>query len=330
MKRFFAAVTLLAMGVVAMAQNYPSDWVRFTSDGYFHDIESSSNKQEAIDQARTNLARQIQVKVNEVSQRETRSVNGRSTVLYGSVKTMSTDLDMSLTETKSYYNEAQGKHYVIVYINKSAACTYYENEVKMLISNTDNSIRIADNYVNTGFKSKAKSELQTALRLFDGAAKPFFWLNVFGFDESRIIQYLNSVNSNEQRIKQMLADLEYGTTYCVVCSADLFGKRYVKLQNEVKGELSTSGCNFVNDASSADYVIRIESSARKYNEFNGAFFTYIDAAVSIEKNATHQRIFEDEITVKGSHTISYDEAARDGYKKIVKELTKILKENIKQ
>lgn len=51
--------------------------------------------------------------------------------------------------------------------------------------------------------------------------------------------------------------------------------------------------------------------------------------VSIEKNATSQRIFEDEISIKGSHTLSYNEAARDGYKRIAKEVAKMLKENIK-
>ena len=137
-------------------------------------------------------------------------------------------------------------------------------------------------------------------------------------------------STREQTVKKLLSELEYGTTYCVVCTTDLFGQRYVKLANEVKGELSAQGCNFVDDASSADFVIRITASARKYNESYGAYFTYVDAAVSIDKNATGQRIFEDEVSVKGSHTLSYDEAARDGFKKISKEISKMLKQNIKQ
>ena len=321
---------LFVAAVAAMAQQYPSEWVRYTSDGYFHDIESSVNKQEALDQARTNLARQIQVRVAEVSQMEKNSENGRSSVSYSSIKTLSTNVDMNLSETKSYYDASQGKHYVIVFIDKAAACTYYENEVKMLINNTGNVITIADNYIGTGFKSKAKTELENALRLFDKAGNAFLWLNVFGLDDYKIQQYLNSVHGNEQSIKQKIADLEYGTTYCVICEADMFGKRYVKLANEVKGELSAQGCNFVNDAANADIVINISASARKYNQFQGAYFTYVDAVVSIDKTATGQRIFEDEVSIKGAHTLSYDEAARDGYKQITKEITKILKENIKQ
>jgi hypothetical protein len=317
------------LGAVVSAQCYPSEWTRYTSGAYFHDIESAATKQAALELARTNLARQVQVRVSEVSQMDKDVVNGRSTILYSSSTTFSTDVDMDLAENKSHYDNTQGQYYVLVYIDKAAACTYYENEVKMLVSNVDNALTIADNYVSSGFKQKAKTELQKALKLFDSAGKPFFWFNVFGLDRQRIQGYLSQVHSREQTVKQRLADLEYGTTYCVVCSADLFGKRYVKLANEVKGELSAQGCNFVDDVASADIVIRIDASARKYNEFQGAYFTYIGAAVSVDKTATGQRILEDEVSVKGAHTLGYDEAARDGYKKITKEITKLIKDNIK-
>lgn len=329
MKRLAFLMLLAFVWHFVLAQNYPSEWMRYTSDAYFHDIESAPTKQGALDLARKNLARQIQVKVEEVSRMDKQAVNGRSSILYRSSASFSTNIDMSLAETKSYYNENLGKHYALVYIDKATTCTYYENQVKMLVSKSDNALTIADNYINSGFKQKAKAELQKSLSLFDDVAKDFFWLNVFGLDEYRIQNYLNQVNDREQTIKQRLADLEYGTTYCVVGSADLFGKRYVKLVNEVKGELASSGCNFVDTPSEADVVINIQASARKYNEFHGAYFTYVDAVVSIDKNATGQRIFEDEVSVKGAHTLSYDEAARDGYKQVKKEIVKMLKENIK-
>lgn len=329
MKRHFAMALLLLWGAVAHAQNYPSEWKKYTSDGYFHDIESGANKQSTLNMARTNLARQIQMHVKEKNQMDKQAVNGRSSILYHSSTTFSTDVDMNLAETKTHYDADQGKYYVLLYIDKASSAVYYENEVKMLINKVDNAVTITDNYVSTGFKQKAKAELQKAIGLFDDADKYFFWLNVFGLDEYRIQHYLKEVNGWEQSVKQKLAELEYGTTYCIVCDADLFGKRYVKLANEVKGNLSASGCNFVDVPANADYVIRIKASARKYNEFQEAYFTYIDAAVTIDKNATGQRIFEDEVQEKGAHTLSYDEAARDGYKQITKEITKLLKDIIK-
>lgn len=329
MKRLFALSLLLVTGAVALAQGYPQEWRRYMSDAFYHDVESAQAKQAAVDRARTNLARQVQVRVSEVSRMDKQSVNGRSSITYNSAQSLSTDVDMDLAESRVHYNEAEERYYAIVFIDKAAACTYYENEVQMLISNLDNSIAVAAGYQESGFKQKAKAELEKALPLFDRVGKPFFWLNVFGFDETRLHAYLDKVHVREQTVRQQLVDLEYGTTYCVVCVADLFGKRYVKLANELKGELAKAGCNFVDDPSAADIIIRVNASARKYNEFQSAYFTYVDAAVSVDKTATGQRIFEDETSVKGSHTLSYDEAARDGYKQISKEITKLLKENIK-
>ncbi len=329
MKRLFASVLLLCAVLVTDAQNYPPEWRRFMTDDFYSDVDSAATKQDALDLALSNLARQIQVRVKEVSQMDKTAVNGKSSVLYSSSKNISTDVDMGLVESRSYYDDSQAKYYVIVYLDKEAACTYYENEVKMLLTNAGSAISTADNYIKTGFKSKARDELQGALRLFDGVGKPFFWLNVFGFTEYRLQNYLASVREKEQIVKQGLADLEYGTTYCIVCDAALFDTKYSKLEKEIKGDLSSSGCSFVDDPQIADYVISITASARRYNSFQGAFFAYVDATVAIDKNATGQRIYEDEISAKGSHTLSYDEAARDGYKTVTGEITKMLKENIK-
>lgn len=342
MKRIMTMALLLLAVVSLKAQNYPLEWVRYTSDGYFHDIESGRNSQnlseskfknDLLDLARANLSKQIQVRVEEVSSIDKNVVNGRSTILYSSERNFSTDVDMQLAEAKSLFDPATEKQYVIVYINKEEACNYYKNDIQMLISNVNNSLSIAENYIRTGFKAKAKTELQNVLPLFDGVAKSFFWLNVFGMPEYQLQQSLNQVHLLEQTVKAKLAELEHGTTYCVVCNADCFGKKYVKLQNELKGELSSTGCNFVDDPKSADYVIRVEASSREYNKMTNAggtaYFTYVDVSVAIDKNATGQRIFEDEISVKGSHTLSFEEAARDGYKRVSKEISDMLKENIK-
>ena len=341
MNRFVATLLLVVAGLVAQAQA-PSEWTRYTSDGYFHDIESGRNSQnlpesrfknDLLDLARSNLSKQVQVRVAEVSKMDKNVVDGRSSILYNSMRSVTTDVDMQLAETRTLFDPASEKLYVIAFINREEACNYYKNDIQMRISNLNNALSIADNYINTGFKAKAKDELQNALPQFDGAGKSFFWLNVFGLPEYQLNQLLDQVHRLEQTVKAKLAELEHGVTYCVVCNAKNFGKSYPKLQNELKGELSKMGCNFVDDPKSADYVIRVDAASREYNRMNtaggSAYFTYVDASIAIDKNATGQRIFEDEISVKGSHTLSFEEAGRDGYRKVSKEISNLLKENIK-
>lgn len=342
MKRILTTALLIVASLTALAQKCPNEWMCYTTDAYFHDVESGVNdknlseakfKSNLLDLARTNLSKQIQVRVEQVSQTDKNVVDGKTHIVYNSSNQVSTDVDMQLSESKSYLDPKTGEQYVIVYINKEDACKFYENEVKMAISKINNAITISDNYIASGFKAKAKTELKNTQPMFEEAEKDFFWLNVFGMEDFNIQKYLEQVNQLEQTVKLVISDLEYGVTYCVVCKADNFGKAYTKLENELKGELSKSGCNFVDDPKTADFVINVNASAREFNMLNNAggsaYFSYVDAAVSIDKVATNQRIFEDNVTVKGSHTLGYSEAGREGYKRISKEISKLLKDNIK-
>ena len=342
MKRILAIIILSLSAFSLDAQDYPLEWRQYTSDGYFHDIESGINEKklpeerfrnDLLDMARTNLAKKIEVKVEEVNQMSKDVVNGNANIYYSSQRNLSTNLDMRFTQSESHIDMVTGQQYVIVYINKAEACQYYAKEMNVLLSRIDNQITLANNYIGTGFKSKAKEELQTAITMFDDADEIFFWLNLYGMPDYQIQQYLEQIHDKEQTVKSQLADLEYGTTYCIICTADNFGKPYPKLKNEIKGDLSASGCNFVDDPDMADYVIYIDASSREYNTsvFGNvtSYYSFVDATIAVDKVSTNQRILEDEISEKGSHTKSYNEAGRDGYKKVMKAISKILKENIK-
>lgn len=341
MNRIITLAFLLLVGLFAKAQSYPLEWSNYTGQGYFFAIESGNNneqKDEAkfrndlLDLARANLSKQIQVKVEEVSQMDKTAIDGTSHIQYASSRRFTTDLNLRLAKTECHTDIVTGKVFAIAYINKREASQYYENELQMLLSKVDNASQIAENYVQQGFKLKAKNELQQALAELESTEEILFWFNVFGMSEQQFQQKIGQVHQAEQSLKTKIAELEHSTTYCIICTADNFGQPYPKLENEVKGKLSTLGCNFTEDPTNADYVIRIVASAREYNKANiagsEAYFTYVDAEISIENNITGQRIFEDEISIKGSHTLGFEEAARDGYRNVSKEIGRVLKENL--
>ena len=137
----------------------------------------------------------------------------------------------------------------------------------------------------------------------------------------------------EQALTRKLSELQHGINIYVQCSADMFGVQYQQLSGDVKETLSSIGCNFCNDSYSADWIVVIRSAAEEYNHVNiggnSAYFSYVHANVSITKTATGQKIYEGEISEKGSHTHNYNQAARDGYKRISKQISEILLKNIK-
>ncbi len=343
MKKSLCILLFMAWTFCVVAQQYPPEWVQYTHSGYMCDIQSDINtrnlsetefKNFLLDIARTNLAKQVSISVNDKATLITRAVDGHTSTVYNSSTTFSTDVDMSLVETRTRYDDSSKQGYAIAFINKSEACRYYRGELQTIINAIENSITIANNYVGLGFNERARNTLVEAERLFGRVDNPIFWLNIFNMPDYELQQFLTQINRLEQTIKQKIAELQHATTIYLSCSADIFGQNHPMFQNELKGIVSAEGCNFTDDRPSADFVINVRVVSREGNSatFNGmtSYFAYIDAVISIDKRVTGQRIYENEISVKGGHTRDYTEAARAGYRDLKKQLGSIIIKNIKQ
>lgn len=342
MKQILIILSLLWITLGISAQQYPPEWVKFTYGEYLYDIQSDSNdrnqsetdfKNYLLNIARTNLAKQIQIRVKDIAELNKTSVNGKTNITYSAKTSFATDVNMKLVETKSVYYHINKMGYAIAYINREKACNYYKNELTLVYNKINNSITLTENYISAGFKDKAKKELEASLRHFSSVDEPLLMMSVFGASQQELTDWQERINMAEQKIKRMIADMKHGTVICLNCNADIFGKSYPKLQNELKGILASRGCSFTNNPDDADWVITVTCSAREYSNVNAgkasSYFSYVDAAIVIDKVVTSQRIFEDEISVKGGHTFGYEEAAKDAYKEIKQKLGNIIQENVK-
>lgn len=323
-------------------QNYPSAWKQYTGDGYMSAIQYDKNlygKSEAdfmnciTDAARVGLAKQIQIKISDHAVLNKISVNGRSATTYSSSTEFSTELNIKSVEIKSYYNQLTKEGHAIAYINKSRAISTYIKEIRIIFNRINSAIAVSDTYISTGFKTKARAELNNIKGEFSKLDEPFFWLGIFDCPDYELDDLLAERMLLEQSLTRKLSALQHGINICVKCTADLFGTPYQQLAGDVKETLSNIGCSFCDDPKDADWVITVRSAAEEYNCMkiggSSAYFSYIHANLSVFKTATGQKIYEGEITEKGSHTHNYNQAARDGYKKIARQISEILRQNIK-
>lgn len=330
-------------GLGASAQLCPAEWVQYTFGGYLYDIQSDHNtrglsetafKNDLLSAAHANLAKKVQLQVKEFATLDKESVDGRSHIAYSSSTSFSTDVDLKLVGSHTLYDAATGQGFAIAFIDRDAACTYYKNEVAQVLSRVDNALSTANNYVASGFKSRAAEELSAVLPEFDKIESPLVWLNFFGLQQWELSEIMSRCNSRQQAVKQMLADLKHGTYICLRCTADLFGRPYLTLQNEIKGAVSADGCSFTDDPQEADWVIDVSVTVRESNiaVFGGmtSYFAYADAVIVVDKQATGQRIYEDEVSVKGAHTRNYTEAARVAYRDLGKRLSETVNRTLKQ
>ncbi len=309
---------------------YPDEWKNFTSHNFIYDIQSERKNADRSDTelvntllevARTNIAKQIQIKVEGNS-----SVKGKTTY--------ATDIDVNLVLTKSHFNPHSNKMYVMAYINKEDAVRFYKRQIDVVFSAVEKHIAIADDYIETGFIAKAEEEIAKTDNEFKKLEKPIFFLTVFDCPEYELQSVLQRHNELEQTTKRKITDMKYGTDIYVQCAADMFGQNYMNLSKELKAALSnTMECNFVDDKSAADWAITVNANSREYNKVDygstSSYFSYVDAEITLEKVMTAQRVYEDMITEKGAHTRDFKEAARDAYKKITPKIINLVTENIK-
>lgn len=325
------------------AQECPPEWVKYTYGDYLYDIQIDNNnrrlpetdfKNYLLNSARVSLSKQIKMNVHDAAEINKTAIDGRTSITYSSNTKFLTDLNMKLVETKCMYSPSTGVGYAIAYIDKDAAKKYYTNDLNLIYNKISNTIELANGYIEGGYKKKAELELNKSLQLFNLIDEPLFWLNIFGANISEINDWQRSFNRSEQNVKRQLADLKHATVIYLSCNAELFEKSYPTFQNELKGKLAAKGCSFSDSPFNADWVIIINCSAREHSNVkvgnSNAYFTYIDAAITIDKTISSQRIYEDEVSVKGSHTFGYQEAAKVGYKDISRELSEIINKTIDQ
>lgn len=337
MKRI-VSLFFVTLVFIATAQDYPAEWRKYVGGRYLSDIQQGYNdrgmteeayKNYLADIARGNLARQLEIKVNDFATTSRHSVNGDVSINYESQLEISTQIKLKHVKTQMTYNTYTREGFAIAYIDKSAAARAYKNDIELIISDVEKSLANARNYKNNGLKTQAKGELNEALPTLQQTNDLFFALTFF--DESTNYRYLlNKCSNLEQSIKKLLTELDHAIVICVQCKADKYGVAYKNLGNEVKGVLSARGCSFTTDSTKADYVIKINATARKHahSTFGNTttYFAYVDASISIT-NKKSQRIYEDVISVKGG-SINYELAANDAYKKVSKQIGGAVSENI--
>lgn len=340
-QKFVIAILLAGELGNVFAQEYPPEWTQYTCGGYLFDIQNDSNsknqseamfKNQLLDIARANLAKQIELKIQDYAQMKATVVDGHSHVLYNTETKFNTKANLRFVETQTFYNANKKEGAVIAYISRERIRNFYANELLLLNNKIENAVTTAESYISEGFKNQAVSELKAVLPYFAAMEEPLGWMNIFGSAQSELNQWQNMLNNNAQKIKKLLAEQQYGTRIYLECTADLFGSPYPLLEKELKGLLSEIGCSFIQDATSADWAISVYCSAREANHViignMHAYFSYVDAVITMDRAISSQRVMEDAVSEKGGDTRGYQAAAAAAYKQIKEILAQRLKQNI--
>lgn len=294
------------------------------------------------DAARTEAASTIRVHVqntttNQALSQTLRTMEGtfrQSAREFTSTTTTSVDMQIPGLQVESWQNPSTGTIAAFAYVKKATLIRQLEKSITVGLTKIETSLDQVDQLVANGQKMQARDLTAKTLLQFaevDEAQKTLVAVDENADEESLQLQETRTLQS---RLTGLIAQLKHGINIYFECTADLFGKNYTALKAEIQGELSKLGCTFVNSANESDWAIYVTAPAREYRktdyESNSSYFSYVDANIIVDKTTTGQRIFEDQISEKGGHTMNYEQAARDAYKQISPKISAIIKQQIMQ
>ena len=120
----------------------------------------------------------------------------------------------------------------------------------------------------------------------------------------------------------------------LMCNALTTTYTYTQLRGDIAGCLSEAGYTMVYNSEKADWSIQIFGVTGKKQETTlGAktwYFTEVTAPLCIDLGAFKQRIYENNLTLKGSYNTDYDDAALDAYRRLTPKICETILQQIAQ
>lgn len=244
------------------------------------------------------------------------------------------DLKIPGVQIESWQNPQNGRIAAFAYVKKSTLIRQLEKIITVGITKAETSLDQIDQLIQTGQKMQARDLAKKILPQFEEINQAQELLASVDENADEESLQLQETRTLQQRLTGIIAQLKNGINIYLRCQATIFGSNYSNLSNEIKGELSKLGCNFVNTEAQSDWTIYITSEARKYNaaDYGGnmQYFCYVDVKITIKKIATGQSIYENQMSEKGGHSLGYDNAARVAYQELSPKISDIIKQQIQQ
>ena len=246
-----------------------------------------------------------------------------------------TSVDVQIPGLKTdVYQTPSGIIAAFAWVKKSTLVRQLEKQITVCLTKIETSLDQVDLLVANGQKMQARQIAEETVPQFAEVDEFQKLLAAVDSDADEESLQLLETRKLQKRLIAYLAQLKNGINIYLVCNAYLFGTDYMPLKGEIQGELSKLGCTFVGSASQSDWAIYVTSTAREYNtvEYGGnkTYYVYVDVKVVIEKTSTKQRIYENQWSEKGGHTLSNEQAARAAYKEIAPKVSEIIKQQITQ
>lgn len=219
------------------------------------------------------------------------------------------------------------------FVEKKGLGRKLEKQLTSTLSKIELKLEDINENINNGKKEEARRQLLTIPALYDIIEET--QQNMLAIDETLTKEDLqmDEYHALRAQVNALNTSIGDGNAIYIRCNATIFGSPYASLRGAIEGGLSEDACYFVESEDSSDWSVAIDAYAEEYRQTTyGNVTTYatnVIATVSITKKVNDKIVYKDEVTAKGTHTINFKEAAKDGYRALSRDIIMILKQQIK-
>lgn len=306
--------------------------------GYQQHSESLDQATQRIqDQARANAVSSIQISVRQVveriSQNSVYTANGAvsaSTIdntnttatLVSSIK------DVPGLSTDLWVDASSNQIFAFSYIKKNDFQKKIEKRISVNITKVQMHIESVHEMIANGTKPQARDRIKECLAIIGDIENDQMILMAVDASLSEEDLSISETHKLAAECLGLQNQLAHGIFVKCDISAQIFDRQYSKLSQNIQKAMSDAGCSFVEESDEADFVVKIEATAREYNteQFGTAtaYFVYVDTDIYIFDSHKNRLIYSEQVSEKGSHTLNKVEAARDAYNKTEHTVSEII------
>ncbi len=254
----------------------------------------------------------------------TRELFSTSTTIHSSLK------DIPNLSVESWHNSKTDEVYAFAWVKKTDLVRTLKKQIISHVTRAEMAIEEAEGLLAEGEKNAARKSIAKAIEYLQQVLEQQKVVqSVDSNTEMEDIAFAES-NALKQRATALYQQLKNGISVCISGEISLLGKAYPTFIQQIKQEIGKVGCTFVTKEQEADWVIRLQGTTQEYNTLQNtsycAFVVMAEVAIEIAKKG--QIIHTGNVSQKGVHTINTEQAAKEAYSEVSKEIAAQINEII--
>lgn len=292
-------------------------------------------KREAQVEAASSIRMKVEKTLTEANRNElvqgAGSFDEKVTEYFEALTQIRVDMEIPGLKVEVWKDDAKKEIAAFAYIRKDELVHKLERRIIAGMTKAELALDNVNRLMQEGRKPEARKVAEEGMGLFDDIERTQALLLAIDNGDASDLQISEAVEL-KQLMADRLAELRHGIAICMRIEAYCREVPYSDLEKQLQGELNTLGCHFTNDTTEAEWIIAVDAKTRDYQHTafgnTDMYVSYMEARIFVFNVNADQRVYEDLLTVKGSHTLNFDEAARDAYKAGIKKIGAVVKQTI--